>query len=105
MGLTHYNAQPATTDAALYTSSGTTTLTHIVAINATGGASTITLSVHRAISGAVEVIAAAVPVPATSALELVYDVDEALEEIVLDNGDSLHGLAGNATTVTVLAFE
>ena len=104
MSTIRYNAQPSTSDAALYTSSGTTTITNILAINATGGASTITLSVHRVISGAVEVIAAAVAVPATSALELVYDPQEALEEIVLDNGDSLHGLAGNATTVTVLAF-
>ena len=104
MGVIRYNAQPATTDAALYTSSGVTTISHIVAINATGGASTITLSVHRSLSGQAEVIAAAKPVPATSAVELVYDPNLALNEIVLDNGDSLHGLGWQRDHGHVLAF-
>lgn len=99
-----YSGQPGTSDAALYTAGAgvTANVQHIVAYAVT--ASTLTLSVHRTQSGAVETICTALAIPATSAVELVYDVNLALEGIVFEPGDSLHGSAGNATTVNVVAF-
>ena len=99
-----YNAQPSTSDAALYTASANTPFTKVIAQNATGGAATVTLSVHRAISGAVETIASAVSVPANSALSLIEDRLLADEEFILYNNDSIHGLASAGTTITVLVF-
>lgn len=100
-----YNGQPGTSDAALYTSSGSGVIVqHLVAVNATGSAVTLTLSVHRAVSGAVETICSALSIPTLNAVELAYDVDLAEEGIELQNGDSLHGSAGTATAVTVTAF-
>jgi hypothetical protein len=99
-----YNAQPTTSDAALYTATSNTPFTHVIAQNATGGAATVTLSVHRAGSGVAETIASATSVPAGSALNLVSSRLLADEEFILYNGDSIHGLASAGTTITVLVF-
>jgi hypothetical protein len=82
----------------------TTTGANPPAANTSGTSVTLNLSVHRAISGTVETLASALPVPAGQASSLVEDRLLALEEIVLDPGDSLHGSAGAAASVTVLAF-
>lgn len=74
------------------------------AANTSGSPVTVSLSVHRALSGVVETVAAAVSVPALCAMDLVYDPGLAMEEIVLDPGDSLHGSAGTASALTVIAF-
>lgn len=99
-----YNAQPATSDAALYTATSDTPFTHVIAQNATGGAATVTLSVHRALSGAVETIASALSVPANSALSLIQDRLLADEEVILYANDTIHGLASAGSTITVLVF-
>lgn len=100
-----YNGQPGTSDAALYTASGSPkTFASLVAVNTTGGAVTLTLSVHRAGSGEVEEICTALSLPTHSAVSLEYDPAEELGEIVLEPGDSLHGLASAGTSITVTAF-
>ena len=100
-----YTGQPATSDAALYTASGSpVTFSSLVAVNATGGAVTLSLSVHRSLSGEVETICDTLSLPTHSAVSLVYDPLEALGEVVLDDGDSLHGLASAGTSITVTAF-
>jgi hypothetical protein len=104
MGAIVYSGQPATSDAALFTATSNTPITHIIASNATGGAATLTLSIHRIGSGNVEVLATALSVGASAALSLVSDRLLADEEYILYNGDSLHGLASAGTTISVLAF-
>jgi hypothetical protein len=100
-----YNGQPGTSDAALVTASGTPkTFANLVAVNATGAAVTLSLSVHRSVSGVVETIANALSIPANSAVSLLDDHELALEEVELEPGDSLHGSASAATSVTVTAF-
>ena len=100
-----YNGQPTTSDAALYTASGSpATFANIMAVNTTGGAVTLTLSVHRSLSGEVETICTALSLPTHSAVSLVYDPLEALGEVVLDVGDALHGLASAGSSITVTAF-
>jgi hypothetical protein len=100
-----YNGQPGTSDAALYTASGSAAVfPNLVAVNATSGAVTLSLSVHRAISGVVETICNALSIPAHSAVSLLDDHELFLGEVELEPGDSLHGLAGAATSITVTAF-
>lgn len=100
-----YNGTPSTSDAALVTASGTPVVfSHLIAVNTTGSAATITLSVNRSVSGVVETIASALSLPAHSAVSLEYDRLEALGEIVLDSGDTLHGLQGTSSAITVTAF-
>jgi hypothetical protein len=99
-----YNSQPATSDAALYTATSDTTISKIIAYNTTGGAATVTLSIHRSLSGTVETIATALSIGASAASSLVEDRLEADEEILLLNGDSLHGLASAGSTINVLVF-
>ena len=100
-----YTGQPATSDAALYTASGSPkTFSNLVAVNATSGAVTLTLSVVRSLSGETEPICTALSLPTHSAVSLVYDPLEALGEVVLDVGDALHGLASAGSSITVTAF-
>jgi hypothetical protein len=100
----HYNAQPGTSDAALYTSSGETTIRRIVAFNATGTDRTVTLSVHRNLSGNVEQLASALAVDAGEAVDVLDNRLLTYNELVLYDGDSIHGLASAATAVNVLAY-
>ena|ERR1700729_2064461 len=104
MGAILYNAQPGTSDAALYTASSNQEIDKIVAVNATGGAVTLTLSVHRSASGVVETLCSALSIASETAVSLVEDRLLALEEILLESGDSLHGLAGSGSSITVIAF-
>lgn len=100
-----YNGQPTTSDAALYTASGSTAaFSKLIAVNTTGSAATLTLTVNRAVSTVVESICSALSLPAHSAVSLEYDAQEALGEIVLDSGDALHGSAGTGSAITVTAF-
>lgn len=104
MGTILYNAQPGTSDAALYTATVDTVLTKLIAYNTTGGAATVTLTVVRKLSGATETYANAVSIGASAASSLLNDRLLADGEIILYPGDSLHGLASAGTTVNVLAF-
>lgn len=105
-----------TTTTTLYTGpSNGAIVQHIVAVNTTGSAVTLTLYVTRAKSGAVEYLTVTpdspgtpgtntLSVPANSAVELVYDVFEANEGLTLDVGDLLQGGASAATSITLTAF-
>ena len=104
MGTIVYNGQPGTSDAALFTASSNTPISKLIAWNATGGAATVTLSVHRSGSGVVETIATALSIPASGSVSLVEDRLQALGEILLLAGDTLHGLASAGSTINVLAF-
>jgi hypothetical protein len=100
-----YNGQPGTSDAALYTASGSAVVfPNLVAVNATSGAVTLSLSVHRAVSGVTETICDTLSVPAHGAVSLLDDHELFLGGVELEPGDSLHGSAGAATSVTVTAF-
>lgn len=74
------------------------------AVNTSAAAVTLNLSVHRVISGAVETVASALPIPALNALSLLEDRLLAMEEVTLDPGDSLHGSASAGSSISVLAF-
>ena len=82
-------------------------LTKIIAINATTAAVTLTLTVVRALSHAIEnvTIPAGAVIPAGCASSLVEDRLLAMEEILLEPGDALWGLASTGAAVTVVAFE
>jgi hypothetical protein len=89
-----YNGQPAVSDAALYTASGSPAVfSKLIAVNPTADAITLSLSVIRAISGVTEAIASALPIPARSAVSLLTDYELELAEYVLDPNDALHGSA------------
>ena len=104
MGLIHYSGQPGTSDGALITASSDLILTGLVASNATGGAATVSVSLHRA-NGQVETFATALPVAAGAAEQIVNNSLMALGGVLVRNGDSLHGSASAGATITVLAFE
>ena len=93
MGAIHYDNAPAAGDAALVTAPTTTPVAHVVAINPTALAATVSLSVVRSLSGVTETFAASQPMAPLSAAELVYDPGVALGEIVLSPGDTLNGSA------------
>jgi hypothetical protein len=100
-----YNGQPGTSGAALYTCSGSpVTFANLIAVNATSGAVTLSLSVVRSISGVTETICSALSMPEHSAVSLLTDYELELGEIVLDNGDELYGSAGAGSSITVTAF-
>jgi hypothetical protein len=69
----------------------------------TGGAITLSLSLHRAISGNVEVIANALSIGASTMLDILDGVLLALSELVFFTGDTLHASASTASAVTVTA--
>jgi len=101
-----YNAQPGTSDAALFTAgSSGAILPNVVAVNATDAAVTLNLSVVRAISGVTETICSALSIPAASAQAIIYANFMADGGVFLLDGDSLHGSAGTASALTVIAFE
>jgi hypothetical protein len=100
-----YNGQPATSDAALVTASGSAKVfANLIAVNATSGAVTLTLTVVRSISAVTETICSALSIPAHGAVSLLDDPRLALEEVVLEPGDALHGLASAGSSITVTAF-
>jgi hypothetical protein len=86
-----YCGQPASSDAALYTASGVKVFPSLVAVNPTVSAVTLSLSVVRSISGVTETICSGLSVPAFSAVSLLDDPRLAMEEVLLDPGDALHG--------------
>ena len=99
-----YSGQPGLTDAILFTSvANGSTISKIFAVNATGAAVTVTLTIHRVISGNIDTIASAVSVAANTMVEITQDRLLALGEYVLENGDTLHGSASAAASVTVTA--
>jgi hypothetical protein len=102
-----YNGQPGTSNATLISapSAGNTkAFANLVAVNTTGGAVTLSLKVVRSISGVTETICSALSLPANSAVSLLDDPRLALEEVVLDAGDTLQGSASAGTSITVTAF-
>jgi hypothetical protein len=102
-----YNGQPGTSNATLISapSAGATKVfPNLIAVNATGGAVTLTLKVVRSISGVTEPICTALSIPTLGAVSLLDDPRLEMEEIVLDAGDTLQGLASAATSITVTAF-
>jgi hypothetical protein len=101
---TRYNGQPGTSDAALYTSSGVTTVNQIVAYNGTGTDRTLTLKVVRNLTANQESLCTALTVPAGKALTILDRRLSTYNEIVFEDGDALHGLASAASAVNVLAF-
>lgn len=93
MGLLHYNSAPASSDATLYTAPSTVVVAHVVAVNPTALPATVSLSVHRSLSGVTETFAASQPLAPLSAAELVYDPGEEMGGIELNPADTLHGSA------------
>jgi hypothetical protein len=97
-----YDAQLGTRDTAILTaSSGAATIAHAFVANRTGGAVTLNLSVHRAISGNVETFASGLSVAAGTMQDTLVDRLLALGAIVFMPNDSIHASAGAATSHTV----
>jgi hypothetical protein len=102
-----YNGQPTASNTTLIaapSAGNTKVFANLVAVNATGGAVTLTLKVVRAVSGVTEPICTALSLPTLSAVSLLDDPRLAMEEVVLDAGDTLQGQASAATSITVTAF-
>jgi hypothetical protein len=111
VGLIHYNAQPGTSDAALFTPTSDVILSGLLAYNSTGTDRTVTVHVIRGTSGQDESIASAVTVPAGAAVRLIDPSKLALGGIVLRAAsgpypaDVLKGSASAATAVNLIAYE
>lgn len=102
-----YNGQPGTSNATLIaapSAGNTKVFSSLIAVNATGGAVTLTLKVVRAVSGVTETICTALSLPTLSAVSLLDDARLAMEEVVLDAGDTLQGSASAGSSITVTAF-
>ena len=81
-----------------------TIITGLFAWNTTGTAATMNLSVQRA-SGQTEQLTTAFPVGAGMGAQVLEDRLMYLRGVLLRSGDSLHGSASAASTVSFLAFE
>jgi len=107
---TLYNAAPTTSNSTLYTSAAGDGLHQALAINGTGSAATITLTLVRkggTLTDAYAVpIAAAVSVAANSCLELLYSegLHSEYGELLMETGDTLQGLQGTGSAITLLVF-
>ena len=84
-------------------SDSATTIGHLFVTNTTDSAATVTVTIHRAISGNVEAIANAVSVAANSAQDLLDPAQLTYGALVLMPNDTLHGSAGTASAVTLTA--
>jgi hypothetical protein len=105
---TLYDTTPSTSNATLYTASAPAVVKGIYAINGTGAAATITLNLVRkggTSSDAYAVnIAAAVSVAANSTAALLPSehLYSALNGLQLETGDTLQGLQGTSSSITLL---
>lgn len=104
MGQIHYNTTLPATDTALISAGADTIITGLFAWNTTGTAATMNLSVQRA-SGQTEQLTTAFPVGAGMGAQVLEDRLMYLRGVLLRSGDSLHGSASAASTVSFLAFE
>jgi hypothetical protein len=77
----------------------------VVAVNATGSAVTLNLSVHRAITGQIETICSGLSIAAGTAEQLVIPIYMTDAGIALLDGDSLYGSVGTESAITLIAFE
>jgi hypothetical protein len=97
---------PGTSDTALYTASRPgVILGGIFCQNITGSDAQLTLTVHRASSGAVEGLVTDLHIPAGSAGPAIDMALRPYSGVLLLPGDSLHGTASPAAAVTVTAHE
>ncbi len=98
------SAQPGTGDSVLYTGpAGGIILSHLYASNVTGAAATLTMSVHRVLSGQTEPVCTALSVGASVMEDIINPAKLAYGGLRLDAGDTLHASAGTASAVTVTA--
>jgi hypothetical protein len=96
--------QPGITDSVLYTGPvGGIILSHVVATNLTGAAATLTMTVHRVISGQTEPVCTALSVGASVMEDVLNPAKLAYGGLRLDAGDTLHASASAAASVTVTA--
>lgn len=100
---TLYQGQPGATAAALYTSPGgrSATIHRAVVCNPTGGSVTLTLHAVpvSGTAGATNVVVNAKPI-AAGATEILGELTGA----VFETGQSLQGLAGSATSLTLTVW-
>jgi len=83
--------------------SGTVLVSHLVATNGSGAGVTISVTVHRALSGEVENVYSGFTINAGTSLDLMQDRLFALGGIALMGADTLHVSAGTAGAITLTA--
>jgi hypothetical protein len=106
---TLYNAVLTTSNATLFTSSSGDGIKQILAINGTGSAATVTLTLVRkggtTTDAYAEVIANAVSIPANSVTELLsLRLGSEYGELTMHSGDYLYGEAGTGSAITLIAY-
>jgi hypothetical protein len=105
---TLYYAAPTTSNATLYTSSSGDGVKGCFAINTTGSAATISLTLVRKggspTDGYATVIANAYSVPANSTADLLASLNLTSEysELLMESGDYLYGEQGTSSAITLL---
>lgn len=103
-----YNAAPTTSNATLYTSSNGDGVRSVKALNTSGSAATISVTVVRKGGSPTDnqavVLAAALSVPAGNATELIASENLTSEygELLLETGDYLYGAQGTGSAITLI---
>lgn len=104
-----YNAVPTTSNATLFTSSSGNGVKQILAINGTGSAATVSLTLVRKGGSPTDteavVIASAVSVPANGITELLSErLQSEYNELLFQAGDYLYGEQGTSSALTLIAY-
>jgi len=106
---TLYNGTPTTSNTTLYTSSSGNGAKQVLAVNGTGSAATITLTLVRKSGSPTDAyavpIAAAVSVPANDITELLSQrLGSEYNELIMHSGDYLYGEQGTSSAITLIAY-
>lgn len=107
---TLYNAQPTTSNATLYTSSTGNGVKKILAVNGTGSAATVSLTLVRKGGTATDseaiVIANAFSVPAGDTADLLpsEELHSSLSELLMEAGDYLYGEVGTGSSIYLMVY-
>ena len=104
------NSVLTTSNATLFTSSDGDGIRSILAINGTGSAATVSVTLVRKGGSPTDayatVLASALSVPANSATQLIASEQLQSEygELLLETGDYLYGEAGSGSAITLLVI-
>jgi hypothetical protein len=106
---TLYNSVLTTSNATLYTSSTGDGIHALLAVNGTGSAATVSVTLVRKGGSPTDsyavVIANALSIPANSTTELLNQrLGSEYGELLLHDGDYLYGEAGTGSAITLIAY-
>jgi hypothetical protein len=106
---TLYNASPTTSNATLYTSTSGDGIHSLLAVNGTGSAATISVTLVRKGGSPTDAyavpIASALSIPANSTTELLNQrLGSEYGELIMHSGDYLSGEQGTSSAITLIAY-